>query len=82
MADFCKQCSNNIFGDDFRELAGLVKEGEFADVICEGCGFITVDYDGRCVTPNCLEDGHQPEIVCPVVEMYQSRRKSEDDIPF
>lgn len=60
MADYCKQCSMDIFGEDFKELAGIsseenTKNGLFASVICEGCGFIQVDHEGNCVTENCSE---------------------------
>lgn len=48
MADYCKQCSVQLFGEDYRELAGLCSPGEVAHVICEGCGFVTVDPDGVC----------------------------------
>ena len=86
VADFCKKCSIDMFGEDFRELAGIsTKEdtdnGLFASAICEGCGFIQVNHDGECVTDDCIENGHKPKIVCPVVEEYV-RRKSDDDIPF
>lgn len=49
MADFCRQCSIEIFGSDFKELAGLCKEDEVAGVICEGCGYTYVDHNGCCV---------------------------------
>lgn len=55
MADFCKQCSIVHFGKDFRELAKISDPGELADVICEGCGFTTVDSEGVCVKADCLE---------------------------
>lgn len=55
MADFCKQCSESLFGDDFKELAGLLteteaSEGLLASVLCEGCGPCQVDKQGRCMT--------------------------------
>jgi len=60
VADFCKQCSVDSFGEDYHDLAGIsteadTKAGLFATVICEGCGFIQVDHEGRCVTIDCLE---------------------------
>jgi hypothetical protein len=60
MADFCKQCSLEIFGEDFGDLAGLipeelVKTGVRVVALCEGCGPIQVDYEGRCISPDCLE---------------------------
>ena len=65
MADFCQQCSIAHFGKDFGELAKLApgpfKEGEGVFTICEGCGPIYVDYEGRCMCDDCLENGHKKE---------------------
>lgn len=63
MADFCQQCSIEKFGKDFGELAGITTQeawskGESCVVICENCGPIQVDPDGRCVSIDCL---HQHE---------------------
>lgn len=61
MADFCQQCSTALFGDDYRDLAGLCKAGEVVHVICEGCGHTHVDYQGKCVNPHCLNShGEKP----------------------
>lgn len=60
MADFCKECSISNFGVDFEDLKGLVKKGQYAFAICEGCGYITVDHTGKCQGgEECLE-GHEP----------------------
>ena len=61
MADFCKQCSEEIFGEDFCELISLVslaqtREGLYALALCEGCGHIQVDHEGACVTKDCLKE--------------------------
>ena len=66
MADFCKECSILMFGTDYRELAGIsteadTKNGLFANVICEGCGFIQVDHDGKCVSEDCIRE-HRVEV--------------------
>jgi hypothetical protein len=63
VADFCKQCSLDHFGEDFKELAGLsteedTKNGRYALTICEGCGPVLVDHNGVCVSKDCLENGH------------------------
>lgn len=66
MADFCKACSIEHFGIDYKELAGLTTKddwlaGRAVVVICEGCGAIQVDPQGNCVTFDCLcagEEGH------------------------
>lgn len=55
MSDFCKQCSLELFGQDFRDLANLLTEeqehqGLLANVICERCGFIQVNSAGQCLT--------------------------------
>ncbi len=57
MAEFCKQCSLDIFGEDYRELAGLTPDKKGREVICEGCGMIRVDSDGQCLSRNCLKAG-------------------------
>ncbi len=56
MADFCKQCSTDIFGQDFEDMKGLgkgedvaLKEGWGYSVLCEGCGYTLVDEDGKCI---------------------------------
>src|SRR5262245_9447236 len=74
MSDFCKQCSEELFGKDFGELRGLTTEantqdGLFASVICEGCGFVAVDHLGQCVGERCSK-GHKAEMpekpfICP-----------------
>jgi len=59
MADFCKQCSIDHFGEDLGDLSGLSSEedtrkGMYAVVICEGCGPCQVDHTGKCVSKDCL----------------------------
>lgn len=58
MADYCQQCSLEIFGEDFKELAGITTaenehDKEYAVVLCEGCGPIQVDNDGVCLSVDC-----------------------------
>ena len=62
MADYCQQCSIDQFDQDFRELAGITsvaawEQDKACAVICEGCGFIQVDPEGRCVTEDCSLHG-------------------------
>jgi len=57
MADFCKQCSEEMFGQDFGDLA--FGEDRLWEAICEGCGFTIVDGDGVC-SGACGQDGHNP----------------------
>lgn len=68
MADFCAQCSVEIFGEDFGDLKGIAArkltdaeraEGYGWTALCEGCGAILVDDEGRCVV-DCLRH-HNPD---------------------
>lgn len=59
MADFCKACSIDLFGEDLEDLADITKEEDFKKglayiVTCEGCGFIQVDPEGNCLSKDCL----------------------------
>lgn len=63
MADFCKQCSINIFGEDFGELAEIttdedIAEGKYAIVLCEDCGLTQVLPGGSCIV-NCMKKEHK-----------------------
>lgn len=60
MADFCKQCSLELFNEDCEDLRGLITEEEVRDgkgalVICEGCGPTLVDHEGKCIAGDCLK---------------------------
>ena len=55
MAEFCQQCSIEIFGEDLGDFKGLAKTGFYVVVLCEGCGPAQVDPNGRCVSSDCLE---------------------------
>lgn len=64
MADFCMQCSES-HGFPNVDLVGITTaaewdEGKAAVVICEGCGHIQVDPQGRCIS-NCLEKHGEPD---------------------
>lgn len=64
MADFCKQCSIETFGEDFGDLKGLsmpehTAQGLYMTALCEGCGPIQVDHEGVCVSEDCIEKGHK-----------------------
>ena len=59
MSDFCKQCSIEVFGEDFGDMkACSTKEDDtnklYAGVLCEHCGPCQVDSEGTCIT-------HTPE---------------------
>lgn len=50
MADFCYDCTIDIFGEEHakhNDLSHLCKEGEVIVVLCEGCGSIIVNHEGR-----------------------------------
>ena len=50
MADFCYECTSELFGEehaDKNDFAGFVRGNERYYVMCEGCGWITVDKDGK-----------------------------------
>ncbi len=56
MADFCLQCANDLFGSEDApvksDFYGLLSEEDFykgylLPVLCEGCGYIYVDSQGK-----------------------------------
>ena len=56
MADFCYDCTEELFGQQYaknNDMAGIVsreeheQHGMTAKVLCEGCGLIEVDHRGR-----------------------------------
>lgn len=54
MADFCKACSIEVFGEDFGEHKGLstaedTANGLYCVGICESCGVTQVDHEGVCI---------------------------------
>lgn len=61
MADFCFQCTAALggTGSDFAGLLtrGAGMDGESVVVLCEGCGPIEVDPEGRCVSEDCPKHG-------------------------
>lgn len=64
MADFCRDCSIDTFGDDYRDLAfhdwqppKVLEPGEGYPCTCEGCGVTRVDGDGVCLG-GCLVAAH------------------------
>lgn len=61
MADFCKQYSLDLFGEDGKDFADLLSKSDFeqgnvAVVLCEECGSTYVDHEGNCVG-ECLKAG-------------------------
>lgn len=76
MADFCKQCSIEIFGEDYQDLAydrgsklptppvteneGRVRVEGWVE-LCEGCGPTLVNDEGECIYPLCKVHGKSEE---------------------
>jgi hypothetical protein len=59
MADFCHQCSIELFGEDFKQLAGLGDGSKLEPdygwpALCEGCGPTIVDDEGKCLYADCM----------------------------
>ena len=62
MADFCKQCTEKHLGmpgskNDFVGVStpAHTAQGLYPVVLCEGCGPIQVDHDGKCMSKDCIE---------------------------
>lgn len=51
MSSFCKQCSEEEFGNDSKDFIELCDEGQVAEVVCTGCGPIYVNCEGARVAP-------------------------------
>lgn len=49
MAEFCWDCTRDKMRVDpiLNDFKDLVEPGHIAQVICEGCGFITINHAGR-----------------------------------
>lgn len=82
MSDFCQQCSIAVFGDDFRDLAGLLTPIEAAQgygvrVLCEGCGDAFVDDKGRCHSHNCLKAHGTTMTIPDELEAFQQWRATQ-----
>lgn len=67
MAEFCLQCSEELKAPEgYSDFEGMssekdTKQGFLNNVLCEGCGFIQVDHNGKCVSGSCLKE-HGKEI--------------------
>ena len=66
MSNYCKQCSEELFGRDYLDLSNFLSPGISGDHedICEGCGPTVVDQFGKCIG-NCLKhhsrNGKEPQ---------------------
>lgn len=58
---YCAQCTTERFGDyEPTSLSEIITKDQsknllFASVLCAGCGYTFVDYKGRCMNKNCIE---------------------------
>jgi hypothetical protein len=60
MADWCKQCSDEMFGPENPDYVTYEKPpgpGEAYFCLCEGCGPTMVNEKGECIAPDCLIHG-------------------------
>ncbi len=67
MANFCRDCSIDLFGKDFGDLAGITTKretelGRYYFAICEGCGHVMVDHEGV-VVERLMEKSFDPVAV-------------------
>ena len=65
MADFCRACSIEVFGEDYGDFANITTDAQWeagfaAVVLCEHCGPTQVNPDGECVSEchKADEEGH------------------------
>jgi hypothetical protein len=53
LASFCKQCSEELWGEDSKDLAACAErepvQYERLYTLCEDCGPTVVDRDGKCI---------------------------------
>ena len=48
MAEFCRECANEVWGNpDHTDFDGCCEEEDTIVVLCEGCGWIVVDCTGK-----------------------------------
>lgn len=82
MSDFCKQCSEELFGKDFGDFKGLitpeeVREGKGAVVLCEDCVTCMVDHEGRCIAA--CEKNHGTQLVADENEDEDEDEEKENE---
>ncbi len=73
MSEFCKQCSEALFGPDhptFNDAKGLCANGETIGFLCEAClpkaetvnkefTLCIVDHEGTCLSKDHVREGEQ-----------------------
>lgn len=58
MADFCKQCADDMGFPTSDFIDPNLKYGMYQFNLCEGCGPIQINNKGECVSPDCMQQGH------------------------
>lgn len=58
MAEFCKQCADDMGFPESDFVNPDLKHGLYNTVLCEGCGWTNVNSKGECVSTDCLQEGH------------------------
>lgn len=58
MADFCKQCADDLGFPESDLIDPNLRKGLYVPALCEGCGSIQVNNKGECISDDCLREGH------------------------
>lgn len=58
MAEFCKQCANELGFPESDFIDPNLKPGYYNTNLCEGCGFIQTNAKGECISFDCSKQGH------------------------
>ena len=58
MADFCKQCADDLGFSGSDLVFPNLRKGLYVIALCEGCGCIQVNSKGECISADCLVSGH------------------------
>ena len=58
MAEFCKQCADDLGFPRSDFLYPNLLPGQYMTVLCEGCGPIQVNNKGECISSDCIKPGH------------------------
>ena len=66
MSEYCRQCSINVFGHDYGDLAGLAPPGQHTKALCEAC-----EHPGPCIVDR--------RGVCQIREPQRYDRDAEGD---
>lgn len=67
MADFCKQCADQLGFPESDLIPADGLPGYYYPSLCEGCGPIMVNHRGECTSIDCLQAGHcvgpEPDLI-------------------